>query len=234
MDEPSREPRGTPDHHAMRLTPTPPFADEPAPLRKVRTLPGVRDDTALVEGLGAGEPWARAALFERYAPQIERMLRKILGPDQRTEIADVLHDVFVQALASLDRLRDPRAVLSWMQAIAAHTAYRTIRARRARRWLHFWAPDTLPEVVAPEIDDVVLDAYRRTYALLDRLPADERVAFALRYIEGMELAQLAVVCDVSLATIKRRLGRAEQRFAAGARGDVILRRWLEEGGRWTT
>jgi RNA polymerase sigma-70 factor (ECF subfamily) len=194
----------------------------------------MRDDTALVEGLAGGEAWARAALFERYATPIERMLRKILGPDQHTEIADVLHDVFVQALASLDRLRDPRAVLSWMQAIAAHTAYRTIRARRARRWLHFWAPDTLPEVVAPEVDEEVLDAYRRTYALLDRLPADERVAFALRYIEGMELAQLAVVCDVSLATLKRRLGRAEQRFAAGARNDAILRRWLEEGGRWPT
>ena len=211
-----------------------PVPEEPGPRSVVRTLPGLRDDTALVEGLGAGEPWARAALFERYATPIERMLRKILGPDQHTEIADVLHDVFVQALASLDRLRDPRAVLSWMQAIAAHTAYRTIRARRARRWLHFWAPATLPEVVAPEIDEEILDAYRRTYALLDRLPADERVAFALRYIDGMELAQLAVVCDVSLATLKRRLVRAEQRFAAGARNDTILRRWLEEGGRWPT
>ena len=211
-----------------------PVPEEPSPRSVVRTLPGMRDDTALVEGLGAGEPWARAALFERYATPIERMLRKILGPDQHTEIADVLHDVFVQALASLDRLRDPRAVLSWMQAIAAHTAYRTIRARRARRWLHFWAPATLPEVTAPEIDEEILDAYRRTYALLDRLPADERVAFALRYIDGMELAQLAVVCDVSLATLKRRLVRAEQRFAAGARNDTILRRWLEEGGRWST
>src|SRR3954469_19095046 len=115
----------------MRLTPTPPLPEETAPRSKVRPLPGLRDDTALVEGLAAGEPWARAALFERYAPPIERMLRKILGPDQHTEIADVLHEVFVQALASLERLRDPRAVLSWMQAIAAHTAYRTIRARRA-------------------------------------------------------------------------------------------------------
>ena len=214
------------------LTPLPP--DSAAPRSIVRTLPGVRDDIALVEGLCAGEPWARAALFERYAPHIERMLRKILGPDQRTELADVLHDVFVQALASLDRLRDPRAVLSWMQAIAAHTAYRTIRARRARRWLHFWEPRALPEVAAPGIDDDVLDAYRRTYTLLDRLPADERIAFALRYIDGMELAQLAVVCDVSLATIKRRLGRAEQRFTAGARNDAVLRLWLEEGGRWPT
>lgn len=218
----------------MRPTPTPPFFEDPAPRSVVRALPAVRDDTALVEGLGEGAPWARAALFERYAPQIERMLRKILGPDQSTEIADVLHDVFVQALASLDRLRDSRAVLSWLQTIAAHTAYRTIRARRARRWLLFWEPRALPEMTAPGIDDDVLDAYRRTYALLDRLSADERVVFTLRYIDGMELAQLAVVCDVSLATIKRRLARAAQRFAAGARNDAVLRGWLEEGGRWPT
>jgi RNA polymerase sigma-70 factor (ECF subfamily) len=47
--------------------------------------------------------------------------------------------------------------------------------------------------------------------------------------ELMKLAQPAVVCDVSLATVERRLGRAEQRLAAGARGDLILRCWLEEG-----
>lgn len=218
----------------MRSISPPPLHQESASWGVVRPMPSVRDDTTLVAGLRAGEPWARAALFERYAPQVERLLRKILGPDRHTELADVLHDTFVQALASLERLRDPGAVLAWMQTIAAHTAYRTIRARRARRWLYFWEPAALPEVSAPEVDSEVLEAYRRTYALLDRLPGEERIAFALRYIEGMELAQLAVVCETSLATIKRRLARAEQRFAAGARGDDVLRRWLEEGGRWTT
>ena len=50
-------------------------------------MPGVRDDTALVEGLSAGEPWARAALFERYAPPIERLLRKI---ERRSGSEDVV------------------------------------------------------------------------------------------------------------------------------------------------
>src|SRR5262245_5365849 len=58
----------------------------------VRQLPFVRDDAALVVGLRAGEAWARAALFDRYAPQVERILRRILGHDQHTDFADLIHD----------------------------------------------------------------------------------------------------------------------------------------------
>jgi RNA polymerase sigma-70 factor (ECF subfamily) len=200
----------------------------------VLPLPSVRDDTALLEGLHAGEAWAKAALFERYAPQVQRVLRKILGPQPRLEMPDVIHEVFVQALASVDRLREAAAMSAWMYAVTTRTAFRLLRAQRARRWLQFWEPAELPEISCAEVDLELVEAYRRTYAVLDRMPADERIVFALRYIEGMELTPLAMACDVSLATVKRRLGRAEQRFAAAARRDEVLRTWLSEGDRWTT
>jgi len=199
----------------------------------VRSLPVLRDDPAIVRGLRAGEPWARAALFDRCAPTVERIVRRILGRG-RHEISDVVHDAFVQALGSLDNLRDPQALVGWMQKIATHTACRAIRARRARRWLFFWDPTELPEPPIDSVDSDVTEACRRTYALLERLPTDERVAFALRYIEGMEVERVAELCDVSLSTIKRRLGRAETRFTAAARRDEVLAKWLEEGQRWTT
>jgi RNA polymerase sigma-70 factor (ECF subfamily) len=200
----------------------------------VRHLPAVRDDLALVQGLRAGETWARAALFDRCAPDVERILRRVLGHEAHTDMADLVHDTFVQALASIDHLRDPGALRGWMQAIATHTAYRTIRSRRVRRWLRFWEPALIPEVPVDDVDPDVREAFRRTYDVLDRLPADERIVFVLRYIEGMDLGQVAETCRVSLSTIKRRLGRAEARFARAARNDDVLRSWLEEGGRWTT
>ena len=203
------------------------------PSSVVRPLPAVRDDQALVQGLMAGETWARAAFFDRYAPDVERILRRVLGHEMHTDLADLVHDTFVQALASVGSLRDPGALRGWMVSIAAHTAYRTIRARRARRWLRFWEPALLPDVPSSDVDPDVREAYQRTYDVLDRLPADERVAFVLRHIEGMDLGQLAETCRVSLSTIKRRLGRAEARFARAARNDEVLRSWLEEGGRWT-
>jgi RNA polymerase sigma-70 factor (ECF subfamily) len=58
------------------------------------------------------------------------------------------------------------------------------------------------------------------------LPADERIPFALRFIDGMELTEVARACTVSLATIKRRLSRAEQRFTAFAALEPALAEWL--------
>jgi RNA polymerase sigma-70 factor (ECF subfamily) len=200
----------------------------------VRALPFVRDDAALVAGLRSGEPWARAALFDRYAPHVERILRRVLGHERHTDMADLVHDAFVQALASIDGLRDAEALLGWMQTIAARTAYRAIRTRRARRWLRFWEPADLPEVAVDDVDPTIVEAHRRTYALLDRMPSEERLLFALRYIDGMELERIAALREVSLATVKRRLARAEERFAKLAERDEVLQTWLHEGGRWTT
>jgi RNA polymerase sigma-70 factor (ECF subfamily) len=204
-----------------------------APAGAVRPLPAVRDNTALVEGLRAGEPWAKAALFERYGPQVQRTLRQILGPQPSLELPDLIHDVFVRALSSIETLREPGAMPAWMMAITTRLAYRALNAQRARRWLRFWEPVEQVELCAPEVSAEVLEAYRRTYAVLDGMPAHERIVFALRYIDGMELSPIAVACEVSLATVKRRLGRAEQRFAAAARRDRVLCAWLTEGSRWT-
>ncbi len=221
-------------HDPMRPSSPPAVPLRTAPVGVVRPLPSVRDDTALLEGLRAGEPWAKAALFERYGPHVQRLLRKILGPQPSLELPDLIHDVFVRALASIDQLREAGAMLAWMQTITTRLAYRALQAQRVRRWLRFWEPIELVEVSSPRVDTEVLDAYRRTYAVLERMPTDERIMFTLRYIDGMELSPIAVACEVSLATVKRRLARAEQRFAAAARRDEILRIWLEEGNRWAT
>ncbi|MEZ4313044.1 MAG: sigma-70 region 4 domain-containing protein [Polyangiaceae bacterium] len=82
-------------------------------------------------------------------------------------------------------------------------------------------------------DKEVRGALEATYAVLGELPADERIAFALRFIEGMELTEVAASCGVSLATIKRRIGRAEGRFVEKARRHPILAGRVEGGTRWT-
>jgi RNA polymerase sigma-70 factor (ECF subfamily) len=198
----------------------------------VRALPVSREDADIVEGLRAGETWARAALFDRHAPAISRTLRRLMGPDVEAEHEDLLHEVFVQALSSVGGLRDQSALRPWLQTIATRTAYRAIRSKQAKRWLRFWEPSSLPEVAVDGVDPQLTEACRRTYAVLDRMPARERVPFVLRHVEKLELRAVANACDVSLATIKRRLTRAQERFARLAGHDSVLCDWVKRGGRW--
>ena len=158
---------------------------------------------------------------------------RILGPER--DLADLHHDAFVRALESIDDLRDPHALSSWMSAIAVHTARAAIERRtRRRRWLLFLPDDALPE---PESPDPQAGHHARlalhaVYALLRRFPPKERIAFALRHLDAMELTAVAEACGVSLSSIKRRLGRAEARFAALARGVPVLAEYLQGDSTW--
>jgi RNA polymerase sigma-70 factor (ECF subfamily) len=64
---------------------------------------------------------------------------------------------------------------------------------------------------------------------LTTLPADDRIAFALRVMEGMELLEVAEACRVSLATAKRRIARAQRRFAELVARDPWLREHAPRG-----
>ena len=47
------------------------------------------------------------------------------------------------------------------------------------------------------------------YRVLDRVPTAERVAWSLRYVEGVALDEVARLCECSLATAKRRIAAAQ-------------------------
>jgi RNA polymerase sigma-70 factor (ECF subfamily) len=197
------------------------------PPQRVVELPIPESDAALVSALRSGRVDAGRTLFERYGRDVERVLFRVLGPDM--ELPDLLHDVFVAALTSIDQVRDPSALRGWLTGIAVRKARKCIVKRRRWRIIQFFAPTDMPEGEARVAPVEVSEALRCTYEVLDRLPADERLAFALRHIDGMELTTVAAACGVSLATIKRRLVRAQRAFVRMASEQDSLVPWLERG-----
>ena len=190
----------------------------------IRPLPFEGDDSALVRGIVAGHPGAVATFHQRYASHVQSILLRILGVDQ--ELADVHHDVFVRALQSMRSLRDPEALKAWLTSVAVLTAKTWIQRRQRHRWLRFLPVEELPEREAPMVPGEVREAFHATYQALAELPVDERVAFSLRIIDGMEVAEVARSCRVSLSTIKRRLAKAELHFRKSARKYPVLEEWL--------
>jgi RNA polymerase sigma-70 factor (ECF subfamily) len=190
------------------------------------------DDYALVAGIRRGDPAAASGLYHRYRPLVERTLVRILGFD--SELPDTVQETFIRALGSSRLVRDPQALPSWMIRVAVCTASDLIRRRKRRRWLHLFSDqqDELESTVGAsfeaESDVGARLALRAAQAILNGLPAEERIAFSLRRLEGMELKDVAHACGCSLATIKRRLSRAESRFLARAEHQPALESWLLE------
>jgi len=179
--------------------------------------------------LVARKPAAERWLLETEGRRVERVLMRILG-DVRV-LEDLTQEVFVRVFRRVGEVRDPNALRGFVTSVAVFVAREAIRKKRRHRWLAFLAPDEIPEPTASD-DLEAREALRAIYRVLDQLDADDRVAFALRFIDGMELRDVALACGCSLATIKRRLDRAGGRFSNLCRKDEVLVRWIEEGDRW--
>jgi RNA polymerase sigma-70 factor, ECF subfamily len=202
----------------------------PAPQAQVRGIHAARSDAEIVEGLQRGEPWARAALFDRYSADVQRVLAWVLGVD--SELPDLLHDVFLRAFDGVRELADPSRLRAWLVSVAVYAARERIRKRKRRAWLLTWlgrdaaCPSPLPGCSTPAERELVAS----TRAVLERLTTDERITLTLRHMAGLRLEELADACGVSLATVKRRLSGAREKFESMARNDPVLLEWLEGAG----
>ena len=180
-------------------------------------------DSMLVDALRERDLSAAARLYDRYAPNVRGMVRRLLGPD--TELDDVVQDVFIAAITSIGRLRDPAALKGWLLGIAVGKVRDNLRQRWRRRWLSFLPHEELPEHPAPSTDSQA-DVGREVCSILDRLPPEERLALLLHRLEGLSLEEAAKACDMSVSTFKRRLARGEAKFASRAERHSVLAEWL--------
>lgn len=187
------------------------------------TAPDGADDVELVRAVLAGDAQARAAFFDQHAALVQRVLARLLGADG--ELEDLLHDVFVEAFAGLRGLRDARAIRAWLVGIAAHTARRCIRRRQRGRWLMFPGEGALPEPTTP-VGEEAYSELRTIQWLIAQLSVDEQLVLSLRWLEGMQVDEVAQACGLSHSTTKRRLAAAEKRFRALARRHPEVERWF--------
>lgn len=180
-------------------------------------------DAELATAIAEGDLAAAGRLYDRYASNVRGMVHRLLGPD--TELDDVVQDVFITAIASIDKLRDPSALKSWLLGIAVVKARGNLRARWRRRWLSFLPNEDLPERPAPSVD-ATNEVAHEVATILDALRPEERIALVLCRLEGMSLDEAARACGMTTSTFKRRLARGQARFIASAKSRPVLAQWL--------
>jgi RNA polymerase sigma-70 factor (ECF subfamily) len=168
-------------------------------------------DEELVRRVLAGDRWGREMLYRRHADSLLAMTVRLLANHGAAE--GVVQETFVTAFEQLATLREPSAVRGWLRQIAVNLVRRRIRRGRLMRLLGLERGADQDATLQALADPGVSAEQRGELARIDRLlrgmkPAP-RLAWMLRRVEGLELGEVACLCDCSLATVKRRIVGAD-------------------------
>lgn len=178
------------------------------------SVPSAPTDAELVQRALEGDRWAEESLYKRHVHRVTGVVAKLLrhGPD----VEDVVQDAFIEALEQLPQVRDPARVGRWIVGIAVHKAHRRFRKRKLLRALGLDRSideERLSCMLARDAGHDIHVEVARIDAALDHMGADDRESFVLRHLEGYRLEEVAELSRCSLATVKRRLARAESVIA---------------------
>jgi RNA polymerase sigma-70 factor (ECF subfamily) len=171
-----------------------------------------RKGNAILEGKGIPEP-AAAALYDRYSTGLYRYAFRLLGDSSAAE--DCVSETFSRLLKALREGRGPK---DYPQAYLYRIAHNWITDRFRRS-----PPAELPldAVPAPAEDSTGAEAEeiirrRQLRVALRRLTPDQRQAIVLRFLEGLDNAEVAQSMERPIGSVK----------ALQQRGIASLRRLL--------
>jgi RNA polymerase sigma-70 factor (ECF subfamily) len=188
-----------------------------------------RGDVELVHAAAVGDRAAMAAIWSRYARLVRSVLRAALGRDG--ELDDLTQDVFLRLFRTVAQIRDGAALPAILTRMAVRRAGMALRSRRVRALVTLTPSAQLPEVavVPPDLD--VRRALAVLYRLLDRVKPRQRMAFVLRDILGMDLAEVAAALELSDTAARRALTEGRKRVLRLARHEPHLGPFLAAGSR---
>lgn len=163
-------------------------------------------------------------LYGTVAPVVNKLLWTLLGPDPERD--DLAHEIFLRILQNAHQLRDRSRLQAWAARLAVNAVKNEFRRRKLRRWFSLDADDERSPSYHPDFEgrEVLL----RTYEVLAKLPARERVPLTLHLVGQQAIEEIAIAENCSARTVKRRLQAARQRFVRLASADPLLAERLDQ------
>jgi RNA polymerase sigma-70 factor (ECF subfamily) len=162
-------------------------------------------------------------MFREHGETVERMIARLVGSSP--DLEDLVQTTFVEAMRTIDRYRGEASFKTWLISIAVHVAQHHLRAGKLRRHAPLeLVPEARLATAPPDIESQ-LDERRlsgRLYALLDKIPARQRVALLLFTIEGRPVEEVAALMGASQTTTRSRVFFARRALRALIREDRDL------------
>jgi len=186
--------------------------------------------TELVKQAADGNRFAFEQLIDHFQGGIYRMIYYRIRA--RMDAEDLTQDVFIRAYRGVSRLREPERFRSWLFRIAVNRVNDYLRKKRVRSI--FKSSDESPDIEPradqsmeqPEALEQVLkeDFWRQIEQISKKLSKIEREVFMLRFLDSLNINEIARILKKSESTVKTHLYRALAKF----KKEKGLRQFLQE------
>ncbi|MBS1121475.1 MAG: polymerase sigma factor RpoE [Deltaproteobacteria bacterium] len=192
------------------------------------------DEVELIERCRADDRRAHDEFYHRFRRQVAGNLFRVLG--DRTDIDDLVQEVFVIAFRGLQRFRGDARLSTWIYRICVNVALGRIRTRK-RRPNAIGVADLDSASIDPSLEerpetpDRSLERRQdqeRVYRALDTLAPKKRIVLYLHEIEGLDLKEIAYLVDSNPVTVRTRLFYARREFYRVIAGDDAQQAVAEE------
>jgi RNA polymerase sigma-70 factor, ECF subfamily len=153
-----------------------------------------------------GDGRAVRELYDRYAPRVYAVVRRIAGDDDLAQ--DYAQEAWIRAIRALPTFRGDSRFSTWLHRIAVNSALQAVRKAETRTRREAPMPEAV--AVAPSIGDALLE--QRLEWAMDRLPDGMRQVLILHDVEGYTHEEIGDVLGVTSGTSKSQLFKARSRM----------------------
>ena len=165
-----------------------------------------RTESQLIRLAADGEARAIRTLYDRYAPRVYAVVRRIAGDDDLAH--DYAQEAWIRAIRALPTFRGDSRFSTWLHRIAVNAALQALRKTETRTKREGPAPVDVP--VAPHGGDALLQ--RRLEGALDALPEGMRRVLILHDVEGYTHEEIGDTLGVTSGTSKSQLFKARAKM----------------------
>ncbi len=163
-------------------------------------------EAEIIQKAADGDARAVRALYDRYAPRVYAVVRRIAGDDELAQ--DYAQEAWIRAIRALPSFRGDARFSTWLHRIAVNAALQALRKAETRRRREGPVPEQVP--VAPASGDALLQ--RKLEGALDRLPEGMRRVLILHDVEGYTHDEIGDVLGVAPGTSKSQLFKARAKM----------------------
>ncbi|MFH1136023.1 MAG: RNA polymerase sigma factor [Pseudomonadota bacterium] len=157
-----------------------------------------------------GDDKAFRRLVERYENTIAEQMRRFSR--NRSEIQELVQEVFVQAYFSLPSFRGEAPFVHWLRKIAVRTGYRFWKKRDGEKRRTQAVQDHHLTLLSSPSEADPTEAADALHALLELLPPKDRLVLALYYFEELSHGEIAARTGWTGALVKVRIHRAKKKL----------------------